>query len=79
MNGHISNIVPKKNFGFIKTNDTEYFFHRSDFHGHWEDLEKDFNNKKRGEVIKVNFDEAQSSKGPRAANVRREDFPNQAV
>lgn len=79
MKGHVANLVLTKNFGFIMSGGTEYFFHRDDFNGHWMDLEKDFASKKRGATIEVTFDEAQSTKGPRAANVSRLDFPNQSV
>jgi cold shock CspA family protein len=78
MNGHVVKVLPDKNFGFIKAMGKEFFFHRSDFNGHWEDLVSDFQ-RQNPQTIKVTFDEAESLKGPRAANVRREDFPNQAV
>jgi cold shock CspA family protein len=81
MKGQLKNIIPQKNFGFIKANSSEIFFHRSDFNGHWEDLESDFKKVqgKKGEFIELEFDVVDSPKGPRAANVKRTDFPNQAV
>lgn len=78
MNGTVVKVLPDKNFGFIKSNGTEFFFHRSDYNGHWEDLVTDFQTK-NPKTIRVSFDEVHNPKGPRASNVRREDFPNQAV
>lgn len=76
MNGVIKNVISNRNYGFIREEDTliEYFFHKEDFQGHWEDLELDFGN---GAKIPVTFESADSGKGPRAANVRRTDFPNE--
>lgn len=79
MKGNITNIVSTKNFGFIRLGETEFFFHREDFSGHWEDLVHDFHNLKRGAVIEVDFEEVHNPKGPRASNVRRTDYPNTAV
>lgn len=78
MNGFVNQVVEHKNFGFIKANGKNYFFHRDDFIGHWGDLEEDYN-KLGGGLIKVEFVEVESAKGPRAADVRRLDHPNQAV
>lgn len=75
MLGTIKNIVVKRAFGFIKSDRQEYFFHRDDFNGHWDDLVNDWNNK---DVVPVEFEVKQSDKGPRASNVRRTDHPNQA-
>lgn len=75
MNGIVKNLKPT--FGFISaSNNGEYFFHKQDFSGHWDDLVVDFNNKDFGK-IKVTFEVEESPKGPRASNVRRTDFPNQ--
>lgn len=78
--GTVKSIVVKKRFGFIVSakqgGRTEYFFHRDDFLGHWEDLVNDWNNK---DTIIVKFEVKESPKGPRAASVRRIDYPNQAV
>lgn len=76
MIGTVKNIVVKRAFGFIKSNGQEYFFHKDDFNGHWDDLVDDWNNK---EEVSVEFEVTPSSKGPRASKVRRTDFPNQAV
>lgn len=75
MTGFVKNIVQNRNFGFIRNEDNglEYFFHRDDFSGHWDDLFVDANRTK----VVVEFDVADSPKGPRAANVRRTDWPNE--
>jgi cold shock CspA family protein len=78
--GNIKNIVATRNYGFIRADISklEYFFHKDDFVGHWNDLEIDAN--ANGDVsIPVEFSVVESPKGPRAANVRRLDYPNQAV
>jgi cold shock CspA family protein len=64
----------KKQFGFIHSEGKNYFFHRDDFNGHWEDLEEDF---EKLRSIKVEFVEVESDKGPRAADIKRLDYPNQ--
>lgn len=67
MTGKVVRLVPEKQFGFIRSDvgKTDYFFHRTEFDGHWDDLVADF-----GKEIKVEFNEANSAKGPRAENVR---------
>jgi cold shock CspA family protein len=75
MTGIVRAIVSKRHFGFIRSNGSDYFFHREDFNGFWEDLELDYTK----DQIQVTFDIVVSNKGPRAANVKRTDFPNQAV
>ncbi len=68
MQGVIKTIVEKGSYGFIKTMEgTEYFFHKQDYLGHWDDLIED---KNRG-LVTVDFDVVKSPKGPRAANVQR--------
>lgn len=76
MTGIIRRLVADKGFGFIKEGNTikEYFFHRSDFSGFWDDLIEDFE-RPTGE-LKVEFDGIDTPKGLRASNVRRMDFPN---
>lgn len=73
MQGTVKNIVVKRAFGFIKADGKEYFFHRDDFTGHWDDLVEDWNNK---EQIPVEFEVTPSPKGPRASKIRRTDHPN---
>ena len=76
MNGTVKNITARKAFGFIMGEDgKEYFFHKDDFNGFWDDLESDHNNKIK---IKVQFEPSKGLKGPRAANVSRLDWPNQS-
>jgi cold shock CspA family protein len=60
-----------KGFGFIHGEDKkDYFFHRSDFNGFFDDLVEDVG---AGRSIKVEFEITPSAKGPRAANVVRVD------
>jgi cold shock CspA family protein len=63
MTGKIARVIPDKGFGFIKGEDgKEYFFHRSEINGFWEEFITD---------AKVEFDNDENSvKGPRAANVK---------
>jgi cold shock CspA family protein len=71
MEGTVTRLVETKGFGFITGEDKQdYFFHRSDFSGFWEDLETDLHNKR---VIKVTFNPGKTEKGPRASNVVRID------
>jgi cold shock CspA family protein len=78
MNGTVKSIVSKKEFGFIEGEDKkEYFFHRDDFSGFWEDLESDVN--VRTFLVKITFTPEIGKEGPRAGNVSRVDWPNQAV
>ena len=77
MEGTINKLKPEGPYGFIYSqNNQSYFFHREDYIGFWEDLVKDF---RTNPIIKVVFDDAKTEKGLRARNVRRLDFPNQAV
>lgn len=79
MKGYIERIPKDKQFGFIRSEDLtrDYFFHRGDFDGHWDDLVLDFNNSRKKDKIRVEFEVAESNKGPRAKNVKRLDWPNQ--
>lgn len=72
MEGFVKNIPEGKDFGFIRVPNSkdEYFFHRSDFLGDWDDLVDTFNeNKNKTRVMNVTFEAVKSAKGPRAANV----------
>lgn len=73
--GVVRNIIATKNFGFIFHGRDEYFFHRADFKGHWDDLLHDFGLGKR---IKVQFLAQKTIKGLRAYEVSRLDWPNQS-
>lgn len=78
MKGTIQKLVGEKNFGFIKGVDKiDYFFHRDDFNGHWDDLVTDHAN---GDEIEVTFviKSPQPSKGARAEHVSRTRHPNEA-
>lgn len=78
MRGLVKNLIPGKFYGFILEPITknEYFFHREDFNGFWDDLMLDVG-KDRLPKIEVTFDIVDSPKGPRANNVKRLDYPNQ--
>lgn len=76
MIGIVKRVVAGRQFGFINCDGMEYFFHRDDFYGHWNDLEIDSEKKLRIEVeFEIGHDKG---RGPRAMNVKRLDFPNQA-
>lgn len=71
MKGIVKNLINDRFFGFIRgDNGLEYFFHRDDFSGNWQDLHADFQN---GVVINVDFEVTRSPKGPRAGSVKRSD------
>lgn len=75
--GEVVRIIEKRGFGFIRGEDSkEYFFHKDDFNGHWNDLVADF--LEESQTIKVRFIGRDSPKGRRADDVKRMDFPNQA-
>ena len=64
MNGIVKRIVGDKGFGFIASEDREFFFHRSAVQApdRFEHL---------AEGDQVVFEEEKSDKGPRACNVRQ--------
>lgn len=71
MEGFVMRLMGDKGFGFIKGDDNkDYFFHRSSFHGFFDDLVMDFGANRK---IKVTFNTVKSDKGPRADNVMRTD------
>lgn len=71
MNGTISRVIADKGFGFIAGEDgQDYFFHRSDLGGFFDDLVTDVG---KGRKIKVQFDSVPSPKGARAGNITRVD------
>lgn len=69
MRGTVRKIVAEKNYGFIKTDKTDYFFHKSAFDGHWDDLCVDA----ESHDIEVEFEPTRTDKGLRAEEVRRVD------
>jgi cold shock protein len=74
MTGYVNRIVADKGFGFIKGEDGhDYFFHRTDVNGHFDDMAEDA---AKGQQVGVTFDSVPSPKGPRAGNVQRVDWPN---
>lgn len=77
MTGTVKHLIASKGFGFIRdAKGVEYFFHREDFQGHWDDLVVDIDNNQM--TVEVEFEPRETPKGARAANVMRLDFPNQA-
>jgi len=70
MTGYVTSMPSGKFFGFIKAGDREYFFHRADYSGYWDDLRLLFDSRTK---VEVEFEPVDSAKGPRAANVRRVD------
>jgi cold shock CspA family protein len=80
LRGHIVSMTEASNYGFIKGEDNvDYFFHKDDFIGFWNDLVIDYHHAPNPN-IPVTFEKQEpTEKGPRAGNVKRTDFPNQAV
>jgi cold shock CspA family protein len=71
MKGRVAKVVEQRMFGFIRGEDSnEYFFHRDDFNGHFQDLIEDMANK---HSIDVTFTPNQSPKGLRASDITRVD------
>ncbi len=71
MTGTVTRVVTMKSFGFVTGEDKQdYFFHRTDFNGFYDDLVVDLEKK---QVIKVTFEPASTDKGLRARNVTRVD------
>jgi len=70
MLGHVKN-TSDKGYGFVVGEDQQdYFFHRNDFRGDWEELRHDAKTTK----VHVEFDpDRKNAKGPRANNVERLD------
>lgn len=73
MRGIIKNITDRS-YGFIKEvpSGIEYFFHKEDYIGNWNELIFDFQNAKNRKIM-LEFDVTESKKGPRAANVKLAD------
>lgn len=67
MTGTVRSLQVEKRFGFIKTSTgrDDYFFHKDDLQGDWDDLVMEY---QRGQVT-VEFEPVNSPKGPRASNV----------
>lgn len=67
MTGIIKSMVFGKGYGFIKANDgIEYFFHRDDYVGEWNDLEHFDKNSRI--LVEFGISDAKT-RGPRAENV----------
>jgi cold shock CspA family protein len=72
MNGKIARLIADKGYGFIKCDEDqkEYFFHRQDYQGNFDDLAADVEDHR---VVDVIFESVSSTKGPRAGDVIRND------
>lgn len=70
LEGTVARVMGDKRFGFIHSGDKDYFFHASEFNGHFDDLVDDF---QQGRVVKVTFEPVSSEKGLRASEVTRVD------
>lgn len=71
MQGKLKSLNEDKSYGFIKSDKGhDYFFHRSSFDGHWQDLVEDFNSDKE---IALEFEPTRTDKGLRAEEVSRVD------
>ena len=69
MRGKIKAIIPERYFGFITGNDgIEYFLHKRNFTGSWDQLIKDT---VKDRIIDVVFDAETTPKGKRANNCGR--------
>ena len=68
MKGYVARIMTAKGFGFIRSpeNRKDYFFHRSDLIGDWDDMVV---RHESGIKIYVEFTPNDLPKGPRAAGV----------
>lgn len=84
MKGTIVRLNEARQFGFIKAENQgryingDYFFHRDDFVGHWNDMVADYHSRGKEDPIRVEFTETKTEKGFRALNVTRLDYPNQS-
>lgn len=68
MEGTIRKIKPENSYAFITTDKADYFMHKSDYDGHWQDLIDDV---LKGIAVPVEFEPKKTEKGLRAAEVRR--------
>lgn len=66
--GYIKSLNLEKFYGWIESEEVDFFFHKSTFQGDWEKLARDWRSE---ENIGVMFENGYSSKGPRAENVIR--------
>jgi len=75
MTGKVIRMDNKKAFGFVRfdLDGSDYFFHKDDLYGFWEDMVQDF---KSNELILVEFKPSKTEKGLRARDVKRTDGIN---
>lgn len=70
MVGQVRNIPDGKSFGFITTNEgKDYFFHRDDYQGSWNELLKAYKKNNTAQFVLVEFEPIEAPKGLRAAKV----------
>lgn len=75
LKGRLKSLKSIKGYGFIIVdNKDQYFFHRDDYQGHWNDMADDFDS---GTQVEFHFEPDRTEKGLRARNVCRTDWPNQ--
>lgn len=70
LHGTVRKVLDDKKYGFIATDKTDYFFHKDNYDGHWDDLVRDYNNDVE---IPVTFEPVRTDKGLRAEEVKRSD------
>ena len=70
VNGVVCRVVADKGFCFVKYEGKDYFLHKQEFNGFWEDLVFDFKGNRK---IEIEFEEMEGPKGLRATNARRID------
>ena len=69
MKGRIRSLIYGRQYGFIVVGGKDYFFHKDDYDGDWDQLIEDHN--KDNSNVEVEFTEAESRRGLRAQLVRR--------
>lgn len=67
--GKIRSLIYGRQYGFISSGGHEYFFHKDDYDGDWDQLIEDHN--KEGSHVQVEFEPTTTTKGFRASDVTR--------
>jgi cold shock CspA family protein len=68
--GYVCRLVREKGFCFVKYDGRDYFLHKQEFDGFWDDLVTDYEGKRK---IEIEFEQSEGPKGLRATNARRID------